>query len=921
MAKFCGKCGSRLDEKTGACPKCDAGLPGHFCVKLVAIMLLLGVFAAGAAGMLVYFQVIDIPVISLILEKNGLKKRIVIEIDPMKDNYIPEEEAIAFDENSNLFYANNELLVIFSLDAEEKQKEEVAAYLDGEIAGTIPGLNLCQIRMEGKSTLEELTHMADEIMQEFETVLYATYDTAAVNCMSYIPNDPWRGDLQRKDWEDSAVDAGQSNWWFKAINAHKAWDYKELFSPISIGICDGAFDTKHEEFKNKVSFPNKLLERRNKAAQSVNEHGTFVAGIIGAEGDNRKGITGIVQNCKLLLAPYTEDKNIEKDFAWDSSTYANLNYLVKAGAKVLNFSQSKTGLLAENETCFSDEMIEREGILAALVIGQLIASGEEDFLIVQSAGNGNDKVHKATDAIQGGWFASITDATVECARISIKEIRSHVIIVGAAEKTADGFQCTSFSNYGEQVDLCAPGGDSQIYTTKPRSLSHGEIFGGYDMAGGTSMSAPMVTGVCALTWSANPDLSAGEVKRIVCTNSRIKVKANPETPCKCSYNMVDAELSVEAALNYGISVQPGEAEPFHNERDIVLVLDTSGSMGGDPIQETEKAAEKFIDTIAEEQACIGIAAYDSEARRISGFSMNKEQLSEQIAEISTGGDTDIEAGLAEACAMLQYSVSPKKIIVLMSDGEPNSGKQGEELIAYADKIKEEGILIYTLGFFANLGENKATAQYLMEKIASDGCHYEVSSADDLVFFFEDMADQINGQNYIYIRIACPVDVSVAYGGEELNSAEEKLSTRTAFGTLTFEETEEMNSEEPADRIKVLRLKEGIDYPVQIVGTGRGMMNYTIGFMDENGDYTDFRRFEKIKITRKTVIDTVAAVSEESVLNIDENGDGWYDLRMRAKQNEYGKEVRFPIMFYFAGGAILFPAFIIFVCWKIRKKRR
>ena len=108
--------------------------------------------------------------------------------------------------------------------------------------------------------------------------------------------------------------------------------------------------------------------------------------------------------------------------------------------------------------------------------------------------------------------------------------------------------------------------------------------------------------------------------------------------------------------------------------------------------------------------------------------------------------------------MLEKTGGKKKIIVLMSDGEPNNGLQGDDLIEYADSIKKEGIRIYTIGFFDSLSD-KSSAQYLMEHIASDGCHYEASGADQLVFFFEDMADQINGQKYIYVRIACPVDVS------------------------------------------------------------------------------------------------------------------------------------------------------------------
>lgn len=359
-----------------------------------------------------------------------------------------------------------------------------------------------------------------------------------------------------------------------------------------------------------------------------------------------------------------------------------------------------------------------------------------------------------------------------------------------------------------------------------------------------------------------------------------------------------------------------------DERDIVLVLDTSGSMSGTPIEETKKAATKFVNTILEEDASIGIVTYEDSANQLSDFSIDKGHLTGKVENISDGGGTNIESGLAEAKSMLDSSNAKKKIIVLMSDGEPNEGKEGEDLIAYADDIKSDDILIYTLGFFENMSGSKSSAQYLMEQLASDGCHYEVASADDLVFFFEDMADQINGQKYIYVRIACPVDVSVTYNGETLSSAESALNVRTDFGTLTFEDNENVTSDNDDDRIKVLRLKEGADYDVQIVGTGRGMMDYTIGFMDENGDYNDFRRFEDVKITKRTVIDTVAAVSDESVLNIDENGDGKYDVKLRAEENGYGEEVKTPVWLYvgIAGGAVLLVIIVLAVV-KVRKSKK
>ena len=359
-----------------------------------------------------------------------------------------------------------------------------------------------------------------------------------------------------------------------------------------------------------------------------------------------------------------------------------------------------------------------------------------------------------------------------------------------------------------------------------------------------------------------------------------------------------------------------------DERDVVLVLDMSGSMAGDKLKQTKEASIKFINTVLREDASIAIVTYDGSARVLSDFSMNAEELISKVNEISDGGSTNIEDGLVKAYNLLNYSNANKQIIVLMSDGEPNQGKVGEELISYADSIKKDGIYIYTLGFFGGYSGQSA-AQTLMEKIASEGCHYEVSDADSLVFFFGDIADTINGQEYIYIRIACPVDVKVSFNGETLNSNEEKLSTRTSFGSLSFEENTSKDSEDNVDdRVKILRLKADDDYDISIEGTGRGRMNYTIGFMDENGEYSDFRKFTNIKIKKTTVIDTVAAKSKTTVLKVDEDGDGKYDLKYKAGANERGEIVDYSYIFYIAISAVGIAAvLIVFLVIKKRKRKR
>lgn len=1164
MDRFCGKCGAKLDERTGKCPNCDAEKIKassaqektieiqeskqevvqaseeslskkdakkkrkadkkakkkekrkqwsigkkifRFILRIILIVFLLLALVVGVMGTLVYFEIVDAPKISYLLERSGIQKEQSVSVEPMKDNYVPDEDSVSYDEKTNQFYANNEIVVVFSNNATEIQKKTVIDFLNGELVGTVPELNMYQIMIHDCDTLEELIGIAKEITKKFDYVIYATYDSATVNQdNAYSPNDPWNGDVGKDDWGDETIDG--SNWWIEAINAQYAWDHNDTFSNIVIGICDSSFDTGHEDLKNRVSFPNDILESRNvvtpwwydfnnfkhlkswSVSKQENYHGTHVAGIIGAEGNNKKGITGIVQNCNMLLAPYYRSENMDAYLAWDSSTYANLSYLVKAGAKVINFSQGKTNFLQEgtNNIAYGKEFIEREGHLAAVSVSQLIASGYKDFIVVQSAGNGTGDTGKALDALQNGWFASITDSSITgYENISIQDVKSHIIIVGAAEQTASGFQTASFSNFGAQVDICAPG--VKIYSTIPGEVFYDfQFFGGYGFANGTSMSAPIVTGVCALTWSANSNLSAGKVKNIVCNSASVVVGANPETDGDTTYNMVDAKLSVEAALNYsdenhlgqfeqsnippdavefnghwykvikddavtdwksalqycvnrdgylatitsqeeneflysyitgegyssayfGLSDatsegnwvwnngeklsytnwhrnEPNEensnedyalfyykysdgtwndgdfgsrtvnseaaficewgeyeidpqidesARATSDERDIVLALDVSGSMCGTPLEETKKAATSFVDTILGKDANIGLVTYESMANCVSDFSANKEALQSTITSLYDGGGTNIEAGLMEAQSMLNSGNVKKKIIVLMSDGEPNEGKLDEDLIAYANEIKEQGTLIYTIGFFENLGE-KSYAQYLMEQIASDGCHYEVAKAEELVFFFQDMADQINGQKYIYVRIACPVDVTVTSNGETLNSSEESMNLRTDFGTLTFEENdmsstseddymddyEEEDFSEENDKVKVLRLKEGTDYDLKIEGTGYGKMNYTIGFMDDDGNYSDLRKFRNIRITRKTIIDTVADVSPKSILNIDEDGDGEYDLKLCAEENGYGQEVKTAQWVYIAliaAGALIVTDALILIIWKIYKNKR
>lgn len=321
--------------------------------------------------------------------------------------------------------------------------------------------------------------------------------------------------------------------------------------------------------------------------------------------------------------------------------------------------------------------------------------------------------------------------------------------------------------------------------------------------------------------------------------------------------------------------------PDEQAHDIALVLDVSSSMGGEPMEQMRDAAKEFVESSLGGSTREALVAYSDEATVLQRMTSDAVGLMDAVDGLASSGSTNIEAGLARASQLLAPGTSTKKIIVLMSDGAPNEGRTGEELVAYASELKEAGCKIYTVGF------NEGAEGYaLLYAIASEGCHYEIESADDLSDFFVDIASEIGGMRFVYARVACPVDVEVSFEGETLSSAQHSLNRRTSFGTLSFEdEVDASGAVVEKDGIKVLRLKEGPAYDVELRGTGEGEMDYSIGFANEAGDYADFRTFEGVSVTASTVARTSAEVTDSTRLEVDEDGDGVLDCAYEAGSNE------------------------------------
>ncbi|MCD8115653.1 MAG: S8 family serine peptidase [Oscillospiraceae bacterium] len=394
-------------------------------------------------------------------------------------------------------------------------------------------------------------------------------------------SNPWSdGDVISDKNEDNP---SGNDWWAEAIDAYSAWEYvdshSDSLSDVIVGVLDSGFDVTHEDLHD-ITVLN---------YNSESDHGTHVAGIIAAE-NNTVGVRGIADRASLLCVDWSQvlyavDGAVEEVSLLSTGEWVEMiKQLVENGAKVVNNSWGAyvegdglldylADVLLSDDDSISTDIFDswststtNQCLWLMVSLLNAVENGEiEDFLIVQGAGNGYDNGGQGYDASESGYFCGITegyfpsyDVVLQKLDITFEDIKSHVLIVGAVEneKNNDGnYLMASFSNYGEVVDICAPG--KNIYSTltllddDSDNSNNGLIYGNLS---GTSMAAPMVSGAAALVWSINPDLTAAEVKEILCTSTSTHAIGVTGEDAGNLYPMLNVGLAVDAVTALSDSI-------------------------------------------------------------------------------------------------------------------------------------------------------------------------------------------------------------------------------------------------------------------------------------------------------------------------------------------------------------------------------
>jgi serine protease len=380
-------------------------------------------------------------------------------------------------------------------------------------------------------------NIEDVINQLYATGYYEILEPAYVAKVDFNPDDP----------------SIANQYYLKTIRAIEAWNTSQGSETLTIAIVDTGGDLDHPDlvdnlYMNPGEIPNNGIDDdldgyidnfrgwdfvgadtlnlinpdligdndpSTTRGDGVLGHGTWVAGCASARANNGIGIAGVGFKTKIMFTKHTADN--EKGEASVHLGYAGILYAASQGIKIINCSWGGPF---------------RSQIAQDLINHVVLDLGS---IVISSAGNENQSTPDYPAAYDNVLSVAATDAN---------------------DKRA------SFSNYGETIDISAPG--VAIYSTSFNN--------DYKTVNGTSFSSPITAGAAALVWEKFPTftpLQVAEQLRVTADDQAL-YGANPNFPHQLGKGRLDIVRALTLSLpsvhasnpkfvnQNGLDVQPGE---------------------------------------------------------------------------------------------------------------------------------------------------------------------------------------------------------------------------------------------------------------------------------------------------------------------------------------------------------------------------
>jgi thermitase len=413
----------------------------------------------------------------------------LVKVDEPPPAANTEDADEADDENAS------EVIVRFRPNVTEEQIDALTAQLNDEVEDeieSVKGLTVIEDH-DGLSAEEAAARYREhaDLVEYAEPVMQIQLDPSETKTSSSqlptrilgAPNDPQFGE----QWalHNTGANDGKQG---ADISALRAWEKTHGSERVVVAVLDSGVDYTHPDLINNIWHrPANVPEYNDAELGAVNDehgfnaaafsddeddadnpmdengHGTHCAGIIGAEGDNNLGIAGVNWHVQIMPLKFMN----RNGFGTTKAAIEAINYVIdrkKAGVNVRVISAS-WGSTQKSKAL--EDAIKR--------------AGDEGILFVAAAGNNSSNNDRAPH------YPSSYNLP-------------NVISVAALNRRDE---LASFSNFGaKSVHIAAPG--AQILSTW--------LGGDFEEHSGTSMAAPMVSGVAALVLSVEPDVTVEQLR-------------------------------------------------------------------------------------------------------------------------------------------------------------------------------------------------------------------------------------------------------------------------------------------------------------------------------------------------------------------------------------------------------------------------
>ncbi|QNI56655.1 subtilisin DY domain protein [Synechococcus sp. BIOS-E4-1] len=341
------------------------------------------------------------------------------------------------------------------------------------------------------------------------------------------------------------------------ISAQEGWNLAYDASNIQIAIIDTGVDVNHpdlignlwhnpDEIANNgndddgngkaddIHGWNFITNTPNIVANKNTSHGTHVAGIAAAQGNNNLGITGVAWDAQLMTL---DVENGDPLNAEDPNFYTHIvpeaiRYAVDNGADIINMSFGQRTKLS------SDQYWAQKNIP---LVEAFQHAYDNDVFITVAAGNEGEPYYNRDMWDGVGNLDRYFDVPA-----SFSESFGNIASVASTNIQNDK---ASYSNFGQSISIAAPGGDGphlETYILSTVPTNTGSIEDHYDYMAGTSQAAPLVAGMAALIRAQDAQITATETLAILRAGAQRNPRLMPYVNQGYQANLYDSLLLAQS---------------------------------------------------------------------------------------------------------------------------------------------------------------------------------------------------------------------------------------------------------------------------------------------------------------------------------------------------------------------------------------